>query len=166
MSASTPSTIYLHDYSPAPYLIDRVDLRFEIHNDYTEVHSRLVIKRHEMAQPETPLVLTGQEMELLQVKLDGEPLAPEQYLLDDTSLTLPQLADSCIVEIVTRLQPQLNTSLMGLYASNGNLFTQCEAEGCIVEIVTRLLPTSRSFRSCCRMAIWWGRAVSTSSVTG
>ncbi|MFO1386439.1 MAG: aminopeptidase N [Chitinivorax sp.] len=129
MSASTPSTIYLHDYSPAPYLIDRVDLRFEIHNDYTEVHSRLVIKRHEMAQPETPLVLTGQEMELLQVKLDGEPLAPAQYLLDDTSLTLPQLADSCIVEIVTRLQPQLNTSLMGLYASNGNLFTQCEAEG-------------------------------------
>jgi len=67
MSTSTPSTIFLHDYSPAPYLIDRVDLRFEIHNEFTEVHSRLVIKRHEMAQPETPLVLHGQALELLQV---------------------------------------------------------------------------------------------------
>ncbi|MGL5986217.1 MAG: aminopeptidase N, partial [Burkholderiales bacterium] len=129
MSTSTPSTIFLHDYSPAPYLIDRVDLRFEIHNEFTEVHSRLVIKRHEMAQPETPLVLHGQALELLQVKLDGEPLTSAQYLLDDSCLSLPALPESCIVEIVTRLQPQLNTSLMGLYASNGNLFTQCEAEG-------------------------------------
>ncbi|MDQ5888598.1 MAG: hypothetical protein QG667_1892, partial [Pseudomonadota bacterium] len=26
MSTSTPSNNFLHDYSPAPYLIDRVDL--------------------------------------------------------------------------------------------------------------------------------------------
>ena len=129
MSLSTPSTVYLKDYAPPAYLIDRVDLRFEIHADYTEVHSRLVLKRHDMMPQGTPLVLAGTELELQEVKLDGEALGPQRYQLDDSSLTLLDLPESGIVEIVTRLKPQLNTSLMGLYASNGNLFTQCEAEG-------------------------------------
>ncbi len=129
MSQSTPSAVFLKDYAQPAYLIDRVDLRFEIHAEHADVHSRLVIKRHDMVTPDTPLLLSGEQLELLDIKLDGETLGEDRYQCDARSLTLPLLPDSCIVEIVTRLHPQLNTSLMGLYASNGNLFTQCEAEG-------------------------------------
>ena len=63
------------------------------------------------------------------MRLDGEALAPSAWTLADEVLTLPGVPESFILDIETRLEPAANTSLMGLYASNGNLYTQCEPEG-------------------------------------
>src|SRR5690606_39641260 len=45
------------------------------------------------------------------------------------SLTIPGLPERCTLQISTRIFPQLNTKLEGLYKSNGIFCTQCEAEG-------------------------------------
>jgi aminopeptidase N len=42
---------------------------------------------------------------------------------------VPLTGDTHHIEIVTEIDPSANSQLMGLYASNGMLCTQCEAEG-------------------------------------
>ena len=46
MSASAPVAKYLKDYRPAPFLIDRVDLEFDILDSHTSVRARMVVKRN------------------------------------------------------------------------------------------------------------------------
>ncbi|HSC79215.1 MAG TPA: M1 family aminopeptidase, partial [Chitinolyticbacter sp.] len=117
-------------YTPPAFLIDRVDLTFELDESNTKVLNRLVVKRNPAAgDASVPLVLDGESLLLESVKLDGRQLGPHEYELGDTTLTLPGVEHDAIVEIVTRVNPAANTSLMGLYVSGGNFFTQCEAEG-------------------------------------
>ena len=123
-----PQIKYRHDYRAPAFLVDRVDLKFDIEDDVTRVHSRLVINCNDQAQPSTSLVLDG-SAHLAGVVLDGQRLDKDRYSLADETLTIFDVPESFILEIETELTPTSNTSLMGLYASNGNLFTQCEPEG-------------------------------------
>ncbi|MBV1775105.1 aminopeptidase N [Burkholderiaceae bacterium DAT-1] len=125
-----PQPIHLKDYTPSAFLIEKVDLTFDIEDESTRVTSRMVLLRNP-AHPHAnaPLRLDGHDMVLESVKLEGDVLGADAYVLDDASLTIPNMPDTAIVEIVTTLSPHTNTSLMGLYRSNGNFFTQCEAEG-------------------------------------
>lgn len=128
---STTQPKYRKDYQPADFLIDRVDLTFDIHTTETLIYSRLMVSRHPDAAPQSALVLDG-SAELVSLALDGEKLASDAYVLDQKAETLTICNvpnDGFVLEVETRVEPQNNTSLMGLYASNGNLFTQCEPEG-------------------------------------
>ncbi|HQU15962.1 MAG: aminopeptidase N [Chromatiales bacterium 21-64-14] len=134
MSAVTPlrtaQTTYLKDYRPPDYRIETVDLHFELGETETRVRSRLLLVRaYDATLPVRPLVLDGEGLELISVTVDGHPLAPHEYALDAGSLVLPGLPPRCTVEIETRIHPQENTTLEGLYQSGGNFCTQCEAEG-------------------------------------
>ncbi|HJV07030.1 MAG TPA: aminopeptidase N [Chromobacteriaceae bacterium] len=126
--AQQPQVKYRNDYAVPPFLVDRVDLKFDIEDSVTKVSSRLVINRNSKAPAAADLVLDG-SARLLAVTLDGERLAEPRYELDGEQLRLHDVPDSFILEVETELEPAANTSLMGLYASNGNLFTQCEPEG-------------------------------------
>ena len=123
--------IHRLDYTPPSFLIDRVDLTFDLDESATRVTSRLVVQRNsKAAQHSQPaLVLHGEDLTLESVKLDGAPLSPTQFELSPSTLTITGIEDEAILEIVTRIDPAANTRLMGLYLSNGNFFTQCEAEG-------------------------------------
>ena len=122
--------IYLKDYTLPAFLIDRVDLTFEIKEEVTCVESRLVIKRNpDYADGTVPLILDGEALTLISVKIDGSLLNAQQYTHTETSLQIPHVGESAIVEIVTEITPHTNTTLMGLYQSQKNLFTQCEAQG-------------------------------------
>jgi len=123
-----PQVKFRHDYLPPAFLVDRVDLKFDIEDDITRVHSRMVMNRNGAAGQGKDLVLDG-SARLIAVTLDGQRLTEERFRLDDVSLTMTDVPDSFILEIETEIEPAANTSLMGLYASNGNLFTQCEPEG-------------------------------------
>ena len=125
MSSQQPNAILLSDYRAPDFLIDTVDLHFVLDEATTRVISRLALRRQ---TPEVPLVLNGQDLELISVKLDGELLDPGSYQIDTESLTLPGMPDSFQLEIVTEIHPADNTSLGGLYTSGGNFCTQCEAE--------------------------------------
>ncbi len=130
MKKGNPQTIYLKDYTPPLYLIDTVDLRFELGEDQTVVHSRLAMRRNGGADDANPpLVLSGERLELCAVTLDGMPLAADRYTVDEECLAIEDLPEAFVLEIETRIKPQENTSLEGLYKSSGNFCTQCEAHG-------------------------------------
>ena len=129
MLTKTPKTIYLSGYTPPPYRIPTIDLRFELGEDFTTVHSRLRIVRADATPAGTPLALDGQHLELIALELDGTPLAAERYRVDADRLTLFDPPEDFDLAVVTRIRPQDNASLEGLYQSSGNFCTQCEAEG-------------------------------------
>ncbi|MGL4965818.1 MAG: aminopeptidase N [Inquilinus sp.] len=129
-STSAPRTIRLADYRLPDFLIDTVDLRFDLREDGATVTSRLTMRRNPAtSDPAAPLVLDGQGLKLAGVVLDGEALGDNRYSVDAEHLTLPGLPQSFTLEIATEIEPQNNTSLQGLYTSGGNFCTQCEAEG-------------------------------------
>jgi len=129
-STSAPRTIRLADYRLPDFLIDTVDLHFDLREDGATVRSRLTMRRNPAtSDPAAPLVLDGQGLKLSGVTLDGEALGDNRYSVDAEHLTLPGLPQSFTLEITTEIEPQNNTSLQGLYTSGGNFCTQCEAEG-------------------------------------
>ena len=131
MAKQSPKTVYLKDYRPPDYLIERVDLRFELDEASTRVRSRLAIVRNHLpdAGGPRPLVLDGQQLELLALRLEGRDLSARDYSVGAEHLTISKVPETFELEVVTRLYPQDNTSLEGLYRSSGNFCTQCEAEG-------------------------------------
>ena len=130
MKNASPRTVYLKDYTPPAFLIDEVTLRFELGEDETLVHARLALRRNPAAaDAKAPLVLDGEQLTLRALRIDGRELGADDYLLDDTSLTLPRPPAAFTLETVTAIRPKENTALEGLYTSSGNFCTQCEAEG-------------------------------------
>ncbi len=130
MRTDNPKTIYLKDYQPPEFLVDRVDLSFDLQEEYTEVESRLELRRNPACPLDNPsLNLDGEQLELLAVRLDGRELSPEQYRLEPDTLSVPNPPDRFVLETRVRIRPQDNTALEGLYRSGGMYCTQCEAEG-------------------------------------
>ncbi len=127
---TTPSTIFLKDYQPPMYLIEHVKLHFDLHETKTVVTSTLKIRvNNENKEAAKSLVLDGQNLELLSVKIDGKALSDKDYSCDEETLTLSEIPDTCEVEITTRINPEGNKALEGLYLSSGMFCTQCEAQG-------------------------------------
>ncbi|OKY75902.1 MAG: aminopeptidase N [Desulfobulbaceae bacterium DB1] len=130
MTLKPPEIKYRKDYCPPPYLIDEVDLFFALGDQHTLVTSRLHCRRNVAdGRQDSPLVLDGEELELISVFLDNKQLGPDDYLLEKESLTILQPPAAFILEITTLIRPPENTSLEGLYQSSGNFCTQCEAQG-------------------------------------
>ncbi|MBD3669556.1 MAG: aminopeptidase N [Gammaproteobacteria bacterium] len=129
-ASTTPQTIYLKDYSVPGFLIDSVHLTFVLDEASTRVQSRLVIRRNpDSSETDQGLRLDGQELELISVAIDGRLLDGKEYTLGEENMEIAEVPDAFVLEIETRIQPQNNTSLEGLYKSSGNFCTQCEAEG-------------------------------------
>jgi|APFre7841882724_1041349.scaffolds.fasta_scaffold08495_2 aminopeptidase N len=130
MRDPAPTTIYLRDYTPPAFLVPAIDLDFAVHDDHVLVHARLRIERNAAGEdPRAPLVLDGDELELVAVVLDGRRLDTEAYVADTRRLLVRDVPDRFTLETTTYIRPQTNTRLMGLYASKDGLFTQCEPEG-------------------------------------
>jgi aminopeptidase N len=131
MTDTKPAETHRLDYRPPAFLIDTVDLRFELDPDATLVRSRLALRRNEAhGDAASSLRLDGEALTLLGLWLDGEKLGANQYTeAADGSLTIPDLPDAGVLEVETRIAPSANTELSGLYISGGAYFTQCEAEG-------------------------------------
>ncbi len=131
MREAQGKTIYLKDYQPPVFIIDETHLCFQLYEDKTLVSSRLVFRRNPQANAGAPneLVLDGNDLVLEKVTLDGKVLDPSSYTVTQESLVIPQLPDSFTLECETRIMPQDNTSLEGLYKSRVMFCTQCEPEG-------------------------------------
>jgi aminopeptidase N len=129
--SASPQPVRLAEYRPPDFLVDTVDLVFELGGDDTRVKSRLRIRRNlEGSDREAPLHLDGEELALLSLALDGEPLGPNRYELPaEGGLILADVPDAFTLDVETRISPENNTALSGLYISGGNFCTQCEPEG-------------------------------------
>lgn len=72
MRTNQPQTIYLSDYKVPAYLVDTVDLVFELFDDGARVHSTLELRRNpESDEMSAPLELDGDSLKLESVSLDG-----------------------------------------------------------------------------------------------
>ena len=138
MKNASARTTYLKDYSPPPFVIETTDLHFDLYEDYASVVSKLLFKRNSTdgASDTNSLQLHGQLLELEKILINGQLLDPSQYLKDDDGLTIPALDgflgasfEEFLFECHTRIEPQNNTALEGLYKSKKMFCTQCEAEG-------------------------------------
>jgi aminopeptidase N len=131
MRTDTGQTVFLADYRPTDFVLERVDLTFELDPTETKVEARLVFHRREGTDPTTPLVLDGDELALAGLLLDQVEMPAAQYIATPESLTVTGLPDATPFEltITTIINPEANTRLMGLYRTGGIYCTQCEAEG-------------------------------------
>jgi aminopeptidase N len=128
MRTDTPQTIYRKDYTPPSYLVETVELGFDLDPARTIVANRLTMRRNpESAQRE--IELYGEDIELVALRLNGKTLGKKEYLVEGSLLRILNAPEEVTLEIETLCVPEKNTTLSGLYTSNGNFFTQCEAEG-------------------------------------
>jgi aminopeptidase N len=130
MREPAPKTIYLKDYTPPAFLISAIDLDVELRDDHALVRATLALARNpKSADATAPLALDGEEIELESVALDGRTLAPGEYVLAEESLCIDKVPARFTLETVSRIRPQKNTRLEGLYSTGSGFVTQCEAEG-------------------------------------
>jgi aminopeptidase N len=122
-------TVRLSDYEPPAFLVDSIELEFDLDPKATRVLNRMRVRRAAGAPADAPLRLDGVNLTLDRVALDGETLLGNRYGLDDEALTIWSAPDSFHLEIETTIAPERNTSRSGLMALGGKLITQCEPEG-------------------------------------
>ncbi|NJR77905.1 aminopeptidase N [Sphingomonas corticis] len=120
-----PPVLRREDYRAPEWTVPETDLDFALDPSATRVRARLSVRRS--GAHDAPLRLDGAGQVPLAVSVDG--VAINDWRLEGETLVIPLSGDAHVVETEVEIAPDRNTQLMGLYASGGNLCTQCEAEG-------------------------------------
>ena len=129
MRTDIAQTIRLKDYLPPAWLVETVHLDIALHPTQTKVRAKLAFKPNPQSAA-APLVLDGDGLSLISLKLDGAPLPAANFVASPNQLTIPQPPNGAFtLEIETLVDPSANTQLSGLYRSSNTYCTQCEAEG-------------------------------------
>lgn len=134
MRSDTSKRFLRLQYKAPDYQFAQVELDFELQAHRTVVQSRIEVVPSAQtisASKEIPLLLDGEGLEFISLKINGEAhrhfeITPERLLIHGLPKEGKELF---VIEVKTACAPDKNTSLMGLYVSRGNFFTQCEAEG-------------------------------------
>ncbi|MBW8784764.1 MAG: aminopeptidase N [Novosphingobium sp.] len=125
--AAPPPLIRREDYRPPEWLVAEVGLDFALGLDETRVSAVLEVRRNPAGSDIEPLRLNGDGIAARSVTVDGKAI--NDWRMDGPDLVIELPGEAHRVEIETQVNPLSNSQLMGLYASNGMLCTQCEAEG-------------------------------------
>ncbi|MBL8554657.1 MAG: aminopeptidase N [Phenylobacterium sp.] len=127
MRTETPQPIRLSEYRPPAFLVDEVELRFDLQPNTTRVKAQLSVRRN--GDHRDPLVFNGERLKPISVAVDGRTLGDGEHTIDDEFLTIPDLPDAFTLETEVEIDPENNKALEGLYMSGGRFCTQCESEG-------------------------------------
>jgi aminopeptidase N len=127
----TPKTIYLSDYKPSDFLIETISLQVDIFEAHTMVSSLLNIsKRKKLSGEKLNLELSGEGIELLEIKFNGVVIPHNRYQLSSDKLVVLNVTeDEFEIQIINKIDPNNNKALEGFYRSGPQLCTQCEPEG-------------------------------------
>jgi aminopeptidase N len=124
------AAVRLSEYRPYDWLVDKVDLDFQLDPKATRVRANLFMRPNPKGRAGAPIVLDGDELSLVSIKLNGRALRANEYEASASSLTIKKPPRAKLtLEIETVINPSANTKLMGLFRSNAIYCTQCEAEG-------------------------------------
>ncbi|BEV02572.1 aminopeptidase N [Novosphingobium olei] len=115
------------DYRPPAWLVPEIALDFALSLDATRVKSTLKVERNAAADGGATLRLNGDGLVAQEVLVDGQ--AHNDWRMEGGDLLIDLPGDAHEIAVETVINPAANTQLSGLYASNGMLCTQCEAEG-------------------------------------
>ncbi|MDG2002801.1 MAG: aminopeptidase N [Novosphingobium sp.] len=126
-ASQAPTIIRREDYRAPDWLVPEVSLNFALGLDETQVIAQLSVQRNSEGSGEPDIRLNGDGIAARSVKVDGEAI--KDWRMDGSDLLIDLPGEAHVIEVETQVQPAANSKLMGLYASNGMLCTQCEAEG-------------------------------------
>ncbi len=118
-------TVYLKDYQKPTFEVLSIDLDISVFDDYTQVKSKLLMKRQAVGD----LVLLGRDLELKSIHLNDQALSQANYQLDAEKLVISNAPDAVTLEITVVIHPETNTMLEGLYKAGDLYVTQNEPEG-------------------------------------
>ncbi len=127
MKTDTPKVVKLSDYKKPDYLVETIDLVVHLDNTKTLVSSKMKIKRNTVELKD--LVLNGEELKLLSVKMNGEAVSRYTHSTENHTLTISNVPESFVLEIENEINPEANKTLDGLYKSGTIFCTQNEPEG-------------------------------------
>ena len=116
------------DYQKPDFSIEHLYLTFELDDYKTCVTSQLEVNR-ETDSSKANLVLDGERLKLISVTLNKKLLKEGEYQLDDKTLTIFNVPDHFCLTVVNEINPIENTSLEGLYKTDGIFCTQNESLG-------------------------------------
>src|SRR5687767_8849715 len=122
MREPQPKAVHLKDYTPPPFRVESIHLDVDIREDHAITRAKLAVRRNAAGA----LVLDGDELELVSVSVDGKK---PRYEVTPEKLTVYDVPDAFTLKTVSRIVPQKNTKLEGLYGTKHGFVTQCEAEG-------------------------------------
>ena len=119
-------------YRAPGFLIDRVELLFDLDPLLTRVTSTLTLRKNLAGDAAETLVLFGDGLTLESISLNDHGLVAGDYVraADRITVSASTLGPSTAkLTVVTTFNPTENLALEGLYVTNGTFCTQCEAEG-------------------------------------
>ncbi|MBT3204394.1 MAG: aminopeptidase N [Gammaproteobacteria bacterium] len=119
---------YLNEYKTPEFSIQRTDLDFLLNEGVTTVRSHLTIRR-QTEDGQAPLILDGVGLKVVDLQIDNDFLDDSDFSYDGELLTIHAVPHEFEFRATVEINPAANTSLEGLYQSNGNYCSQCEAEG-------------------------------------
>ena len=125
MMSALPLVKKRSDYQSPDFLISHVELEFSLDETSTKVICVTQVTRN--GHHNRPLVLDGENIELLSVQINGEAI--NNYKQNDISLSIDSEYNDFELRIENTINSKENSSLEGLYLSAGAYCTQCEAEG-------------------------------------
>ena len=130
MPKKKPETKYLKDYTPLEYLVDSVDLIFDIREEFCLVSSTVSGHKNPLSPVrDQSFCCNGRNLALLSISLYGNSLTSDEYEVDKENLIVKGVPDEFVIKIETKIYPHKNTALEGLYKSGDMYCTQCEAQG-------------------------------------
>eukprot|EP00981_Chlorochromonas_danica_P002712 scaffold537_cov180-Ochromonas_danica.AAC.17 len=140
----TPVEHFRKDYKPSPYTIKDIFLDFDLDESVTTVCAKSQVYLSE-GERGADLVLNGEELTLVSLAINSQPLTSADYQYVEDQLTISGSAIERLVggggggggsvsfelETVVTIHPDKNLALSGLYKSSATtlLSTQCEAMG-------------------------------------
>lgn len=126
-----PQVIRREDYTAPAFLVEKVELVFELDRDVTNVKSRLFVHANPVRGTGggDMVHLDGEDMKLVSIAVDDRRLGVDEYNVDPSGLSFSAPGETFVVDIETQISPAANTRLEGLYVSQSAFCTQCEAEG-------------------------------------
>ncbi|MFT5789443.1 MAG: aminopeptidase N [Shewanella sp.] len=119
-----PQAKYLQDYQTPHFQISHLDLDISLAGDKTAIVATSKVNR--VGDHSEALILDGEDINLKSVKING---VEAHYSENQGQLIIETEQHNFDLEIISILDPESNTSLEGLYMSDGAYCTQCEAEG-------------------------------------
>ena len=127
-----PVEKFRKDYKPTDYIAKDIDLTFRINEGSTSVVGKIKVSRREGVPAAASLRLDAEDLDLKDVKVNGEVLKKERYSYPEKDVLeikgpFPEGQFELETEVI--IKPESNFQLSGLYKSSSMYCTQCEAEG-------------------------------------